>query len=624
MRTIILADNPTAIKDNLFETNSNKSKIFSFNVRVHKILEKEALSHEIAETYLNSKERESVYDLTLNLYEWYFEDPILKNFTFQNVNLFGLLDTAEFHQLIISNLLDFLLVKKIIEKEKPEKILTTKNLYNSVKILTLGTKTDVIIYGSDQQYSLPWDQIHIKFNLGKIPISFRIGRKKYLKITNILESILAKIFNLYFKQNDRKSVLLLEFDPSKYGELLSCITKKNTNVVLLNRRRTSLWNLCSIRSILHSKCKIINSNKLLSSNKNQIESLIITYNEKLDQIFSHDFIFNKIFCFDNISFWPCIKTLLTNTYKKRISEYIPLLILSKGIFEKINFTSILALNIIGETEKSIIEVNESKISFILLEHGFSNHTHELKKYDIFHMYPLLKDKIAIWGNIQKDYLLNERKIDVDKILVTGSPRHDPFFKKLKKLNNIKKTILITPHPITNLSGMADTNLYLRLENLLRNLCIVLKTIPDLEIKIKLHPGQDDYNHDLISILHDIDSSIQIYHLNPIIDLIESCDLLINISPESFDTSTVMMEGLIMNKPVVNILLDDTFYQFPFVKEEAIISISDKSDLEKILNDVLFNQNLQSKLQKNGKIFLAKYLVNGGNASENLAKILTSY
>ena len=623
MRTIILADNPTEIKNIAIKLREQESKIFSFNVSVHKMLEKEAIPHEIAENYLSADDRSSAYDLTLNLYDWYNNHPILQNFEFQNVNLLGMLDTAEFHQLVINNLIDFLLVKKIIENEKPEKILTTKNLHNAVKTL-IDEKTDVSIYGSDKQSGLPWDQIQIKLNLGRIPVSLHIGRKKYLTIVNLIESILSRVLNLYFTPNDKKSVLLLEFDPSQYENLLSSLSKCDVNVVLLNRRRTSLWNLKSIKSLFNSKCKIINSNKFLPSEKNQITTIIDNYYEKLDQIFSNDAIFHKIFSIDDNSFWPCIKTILTDTYRNRISEYIKLLISSKAIFEKVNFNCILALNIIGETEKSIIHVNKSKTPFVMLEHGFANHTHELKKFDIFHMYPLLKDKIAVWGNIQKNYLIKEREFDNDKILVTGSPRHDPFFQRKKKANHSKKTILITPHPITNLSGMADTNLYLRLENLLKNLCMIFEKIPDTEIIIKLHPGQDDHNHDIITLLHEIDSSIPIYQLNPIIDLIKSCDLLVNISPESFDTSTVIMEGLIMNKPVVNIVLDDKFYEFPFVKYNAVLSISDKSDLEKILNDVLFNSDLQSNLQNNGKIFLEKYLVNHGNASENLAKVITSY
>jgi len=623
VRTIILADNPTEIKHLAIKLRGKESKIFSFNVSVHKMLEKEAIPHEIAENYLSTDDRSSAYDLTLNLYDWYNNHPTLQNFEFQNVNLLGMLDTAEFHQLIISNLINFLLVKKIIEKEKPEKILATKNLYNAVKTL-IDEKIDVSIYGSDKQYGLPWDQIQIKLNLGRIPVSLHIGRKKYLMIVNFMESILPRVLNLRFIPNDKKSVLLLEFDPSQYENLLSSISKCDVNVVLLNRRRTSLWSPKSIKSLSNSKCKIINSNKFLPYDKNQTTKIIDNYNEKLDQIFSNDALFHKIFSIDNDSFWPCIKTVLTDTYRKRISEYIKLLISSKAIFEKVNFDCILALNIIGETEKSIIHNNKNKTPFVMLEHGFANHTHELKKFDIFHMYPLLKDKIAVWGNIQKNYLIKERGFDSDRILVTGSPRHDPFFQRKKKSNHSKKTILITPHPITNLSGMADTNLYLRLENLLKNLCNIFKKIPNTEIIIKLHPGQDDYNHDIITLLHEIDSSIPIYQLNPIVDLIDSCDLLVNISPESFDTSTVIMEGLIMNKPVVDIILDDKFHEFLFVKDNAVLSISDKSDLEKILNDVLFNQDLQSSLQKNGKIFLEQYLVNPGNASENLAKVITSY
>ena len=624
MRTIILADHPTDISNLAIELKAEEIKIFSFNVNVHKILEKEAIPHEIAENYLSSDDRSSAYDLTLNLYDWYNNHPILQNFKFENVNLLGMLDTAEFHQLVIGNLIDFLLVKKIIEKERPEKIFTTKNLYNTVKILIHDEKTDVSIYGSDRQYALPWDKIQIKLNLGRIPISFHVGRKKYLTVVTLIESILSKVLNLRLNPNDKKSILLLEFDPSKYENLLSSLSKYDVNVILFNKRRTSLWSLKSIRSVLHSKCKIINSNKFLPSDKNQITSIIDNYYEKLDQIFSDDTIFHKIFLIHDQSFWPCIKTILIDTYRKRISEYIPLLISTKMIFEKINLSCILALNVIGETEKSIIQVNKGNIPFIMLAHGFANHIRELKKFDIFHMYPLLKDKIAVWGNIQKNYLITEREFDTDRILVTGSPRHDHFFQRNKKINHSKKTILITPHPISNLSGMADTNLYLRLENLLKNLCMIFKKIPNTKIIIKLHPGQDDYSHNMITLLRGIDSSIPIYQLNPIIDLIKSCDLLINISPESYEPSTVIMEGLIMNKPVINIALDDKFYEFPFVKENAVLSISDKSDLEKILNDVLFNQDLQLNLQKNGQIFLAKYLVNRGDASENLAKIITSY
>ena len=71
-------------------------------------------------------------------------------------------------------------------------------------------------------------------------------------------------------------------------------------------------------SVLRSNCKIINSDKFLLSDKNQIRQIIDNYSEKLDQIFSDDAVFHKIFSIDDCSFWLCIKTILIDTYKKRI------------------------------------------------------------------------------------------------------------------------------------------------------------------------------------------------------------------------------------------------------------------------------------------------------------------
>ena len=40
------------------------------------------------------------------------------------------------------------------------------------------------------------------------------------------------------------------------------------------------------------------------------------------------------------------------------------------------------------------------------------------------------------------------------------------------------------------------------------------------------------------------------------DLIVDCEFLINISPELYDSSTIMLEALILQKPVIQLILDD--------------------------------------------------------------------
>ena len=193
MEIVYLLDNITGLqRENLDLT---QSKIFSFNVHVHKFLENEKILHEIAETYLGQNDRAKIYDLTLNLYRWYADPSILQQIEFDNVNLLELLDTAELHQLLMSNLFNFLLVKRIIEKEKPIKIFVTNNLYPAVQALTKDQKIDTQLIGDIEKNRLPWDKIQIKFNIGSTPISFHVNRKQYQNFSHMIETTLTKFLN---------------------------------------------------------------------------------------------------------------------------------------------------------------------------------------------------------------------------------------------------------------------------------------------------------------------------------------------------------------------------------------------------------------------------------------------
>jgi len=85
---------------------SANSKIFSFNSDTHKILEKEKISHEIAENYIDKDDKLQIFDSTVSNYNWY-EHISSKNLEFNGVNLLGMLDTAELHQLFIKKLTSF-------------------------------------------------------------------------------------------------------------------------------------------------------------------------------------------------------------------------------------------------------------------------------------------------------------------------------------------------------------------------------------------------------------------------------------------------------------------------------------------------------------------------------------
>ena len=89
--------------------------------------------------------------------------------------------------------------------------------------------------------------------------------------------------NFLFK-NDRKSILLIEINPASFADLLFQLGKFDRNIILLNRRRSAVWNLDSIHALRNGKCKLVNFKKILANEKNQILKLQDTYIEKLEKI----------------------------------------------------------------------------------------------------------------------------------------------------------------------------------------------------------------------------------------------------------------------------------------------------------------------------------------------------
>ncbi|NDB64026.1 MAG: hypothetical protein EB170_09245 [Nitrosopumilaceae archaeon] len=240
------------------------------------------------------------------------------------------------------------------------------------------------------------------------------------------------------------------------------------------------------------------------------------------------------------------------------------------------------------------------------------------------MYDNFRDKIAVWGETQKQYLVKHKHVDPNRIIVCGSPRHDSFFTNISRKNQTVKTVLLTIHSINHVSGQATIRSYVEFDNLLRRICDTIKSFKNVILVVKLHPNQDIHNQEIKKLINKIDNTIVIYQSKPIKELISSCDLLINISPEGFDPSTVLLESLILNKPTMNIVLDEQFYDFQYEKDGAIMSISASSDLDKHLHDFVFDATLQQKLVINGKHHIDNYLANHGTASKHLANYIDSY
>mgnify|MGYP006133149419 CR=1 FL=1 len=611
-------------KEEFCNEDFTKSNVYSFDAEIYIKLLENNIESSIADDFLNQKERKILFEQVISWYDWYKKKKFTKEFELNGINLLSITNPFEFHLIVLPELIKISIIKKIIEQKLPEIIVTTNYLSKYLTEIIKDKKISIEILPSKQKEKIK-DSLNVKFDIGKIPISIKLSRNKYSVIKKIYESILCTILNLWHNNSkNKKTILLLEFDPEKYEELMKELGKTGKNIVLLNWRKPAIWNMESIKIMKNTNCKVLNIQKLLTSKDSKIISeLGNEYSKKLEKLWSEKVFFNELFSISGISIWNCIKNEVINLYKERISDYVKFTYIGKKLFESLDVKNILMLNEVGETERMILKVKNDKIPNFLLKHDFSNYFSESQKMiwerEDIRLIPFTSKKFLIWGDANYEYYTNN-KIDKNKLIITGSPRYDKFF-KVKHVKKNNKIILITPEPITEFLGLTDTNLAIRYEKVIIQIVNSIKKIPGTKIIVKLHPGDDKHNEKLLNIFKKIDASIPIFHIKKISELLEECEVLLNITCEINTPSTVMLEGMIFEKPVIEISLDDKTEKFEYEENSAIFSLSYKSKIDHYLKKIIQDSKFQNKLLLNQKRHLENFLSNRGNASKAVVKAL---
>ena len=620
---IFVEDNFDIEKINLNQIDLEQSKIFTLNFNAHIILKEKNIQHDIAESYISKNDRVKIFDASVKFRDWHKQHPNLDKLLFKGINIIEVFDLNELQQLFLERLFKLLIIKRILEKYKPEKILASESLKHIIESVSFISKSIIEIFPKSTENSSYFDNYQVDYKIGSLPISFQIKRTRLTKIKKWYEKI-AAIQNFWYDENKvTNGVLFLEFDPTRYEELFNQLKKLGINIILLNTRKSAVWNSKSISIVKKYNCKLINEHQILANKKAEISKNLSHFESEFNKFWSDIDFLEKTFIFEQCVFWNVMKDPLIQVYKNRLEEFIKLILLSDKILKNSNFRCIVSLYTTGQTENAILKMNNNKISNILLGHGYANFVDDVSRFDIFHMYDRFKDKIAVWGEIEKEYIKNSRKVDEKRILQVGSPRHDIFFniKKETKKHN-KKQVLILPSPIVNYSGFTDTETFLRYEKLIKKIIQILHKF-ETDIIVKLHPTQDPSNQFIKEVFKQNDKTIPIFHTTPILEQLKTADAVIHIEPHGIGLSTAILESLIMNIPTMNIVIKNEIFQFDCIKEKAILSHLDSDDIEKSISELLFNENVKNDLIKNTKNHLSNSLVNPGIASKKFAEILNS-
>jgi len=265
VKKLVLVESKEDVED--LKQEMKDSKIISFDFESHKLLKNYGINHTLVEEYLSKNDEELLDNKTVELTTGWYQHPEIKELlNFNKINLGSLLQIEiiwYFFQFLKRNLG----IKRVIEKENPEEV-STSFLSNSTLQICKSNKIKLNAQKSIKKSSLFFDSIEIPIRIKGKNIPLKISRKNFLKTKKLLATIINVLYDFKPKLKelkDKKTVVLLDFNPVQYDELLKLLSNSEKNIILLNQRRPAIWNYSSLQIVKKSKCKIIELSDFVDS-----------------------------------------------------------------------------------------------------------------------------------------------------------------------------------------------------------------------------------------------------------------------------------------------------------------------------------------------------------------------
>lgn len=594
--------------------------IYSLDYESHKLLEEKKIAHKIGEDVLTSADFDAIdlsaINCTKNCFESYKE--IL---TIENIFLAELFEHELFFYLI-RQFLNAYVILKVLENEDAEVVIDFTNVGDYVKKITKLKKIKHIHFGIIKLPSLYHDNVRINFNLSKIPMNFELSRKTFSRIKKPIQRLTSEIYNLEPNSQNKKNILLLNFDPLQYEELLMEFKKENINFLLLNLRKPAITNKKSLDIIKNSKSKIVDLNKFSKFVKSDIFYAQKNLQNIIEKIFNDDSSFEKLFSVHKFSFWSSIVDQFRDICTSRFQESTERLFLFKKLFSTFDIDTILVWVEVGQEEKECILMGKFfSIKSVMLQHGRYQTSKKWDKFARFLAYfssSLLTDKQIIWGEITKQYALSHNH-SPNNVLIGGSPRHDKFF-NLSSQKNKKtgKILLATTGTMYISADSCTTGSQTKYDEYFKEVYRIVKSLPEKKLVVKPHPGPllTKYVENLVN---EIDPSITVIRNTDLPELINECEVLI-----TFNNSTTALEAISLNKPVISLQTESWANEDDIAQAGAVVSISNIKDCEKVIKKILFDTLFRKQQMDKGSNFLRKYMSNPGKASKSVAEIFKNF
>ena len=618
----MMTENIILVGENIFDDVKDqflkfpKAKIFSLNYLSHKMLEKQNIDHEIGDQLLSDSDFSMIDSFTNNLTKnWFLNNDIQDKLKFESINL-GSLIQPEFYQYLLDFVSQIVQVTKILENRTYDNVITFTKINYFISELCNKNNISCRLIQSNNSIQLSLDNYKLKFNLFNIPLSIKISRKNYLKIKNIFEKIILKLKSEKNFDNNKKSILLFEFNIENYEDLLNSFSDLNKNILFLNTRRPTIWNFRTFKIMSDKKYSIINLQNFqqFTSTKISIESEKLK--NKLKKLWNSKSLLNELFSFNSLTFWPDLENSFINICNERFLESISQILLFKEFLSRTNISTILLWAEPSPEEQELIELAKSKkINIVYLQHAMAGMEDAFKPQGnlVSHLaHDSQCDKLAVWGEPAKKYGLTYNS--TKNIFVTGSPRHDKFFNH-NNFSQKKYVLFATTKPNPLFSKTLTTDSISNFVSFITETCTIFSNLPQKNLILKPHPTPVN-TLDVVKIAEKIDSNISITYDSNVLKLLQNCEFLITTN-----NSTIALEAMMLNKPVISLQTESLALTENVVKYNALLSVSNKEDIKKSVETLFYDKKFKEELLKNAKNYLDDFFSNQGISSKFLTKLI---
>lgn len=529
-------------------------------------------------------------------------------------------------------------IAKIIDEERPDRIMVPdavvpvndETLWGAIIALVSESKNIPVIYMKPSLRFLL--RGHFKRTLRPLMVAAAIS---LLKITRgTLARVRSIVKPLKQKSSKKANRILVLCHTGGIQDIFDPITKKRykDNVmvhnVIIKLRSSSKNNVIAVQEQTGLKLspeptrlnyiqleKYINPKVLLKTIKATMD--LVKKWQKLKE--KEDF--RASLKYKGINLWGLLDYKFYNLFFVDLVQAVLTFETVKTVIAVENPDAILMTYETGYYGKAaILEGKLRKIPTVGLQHGAIHPYHPDYIYGDMEKDCPFPDKICVYGSYVKKVLTENSAYPPDRIVITGQPRYDvlaearKFFDKEKickrlNLDYNKKIIVIATGGFQAKYGLPDYD-----EHLLDAVFEATRVFPDVQLIIKLHPMEDgELQRKMVSerrLKNVLITKGELY------ELLWICDMLITFA------STVAIEAIILNKPVVTVNLFGVPDPLPLAEIGAAVGVYKEEDLMPAIRSILMDLQLRKKLIKNQRKFVREHAYKiDGNASSRVVDLI---